>query len=211
MIREQKTVAIEQFYSRAWEMYDNCIGEEYKASLAPILATELLIDGILAGNNARSLDPAIPAFVAHCAAWGEQFGSSFDLIHDDSQSIFAEQGTLELLMSKDEPYKEIGYDRRKLVLPLRANGITFCDSKIDRRLQVADLFASSVAYWANGLVGGQSGEEFWDEIDSLQIRRLIIGTLWPTPKVTPEELDTDPGGGINLVDYMADFLLRTKT
>lgn len=152
------------------------------------------------------MDPAIPAFVQHCAFWGEHFGRPFNLVHDESKPIFQGRKMLEDLMSRGEEEQVIGYDRRKFVFPLRARGITFGRSEDDPRLQVVDLVASASAYWMSGLVSPPDWKGFWEEIKSADILRFGRDTVWPTPEVTPKELDTEFDGGINAADHMAEFL-----
>ncbi len=160
--------------------------------------------------DSNSLDPAIPAFFEHCADWGDRFGERFDVLHDDSKPLFQEKETLELFMSKDIPHQIIGYDRRKYGFPLKSNGVCFGNSESDPRLQVVDLVASSSGYWANGLASGNTDDDFWKLLNDLNIRGFALNALWPAPEITPKEMGTDGGHGINAVDYMAEQLYKLK-
>lgn len=209
MIRKGDASSVQSFYSTAWMAYDKLRDEEYKACFAPILASEELIAEVLSSNDYRSLDPAIPGFVDHCARWGEQLGA-FDLIHDSSKPLFAEKDMLELLMDPNDAQQLIGHDRRRLLFPLKSRGITFADSKSDVRLQVADLMASAAVFWANGCPGGRTDKKLWTMLDRADINRFTINALWPSTNVTPEEMGTDSGYGVNAADYIGEYLAQRR-
>ncbi len=210
MIREQTTYAVQQFYGAAWALGKNSTDKKYAETLAPILLSEKLIQDVLAHTDKNDLDPAIPAFFEHCSFWGEHFGGPFDLVHDDSKAIFQKKGTLESLMSRGEEEHVIGYDRRKFVFPLRARRIQFGQSGQDARLQVVDLVASAGTYWMAGLIAVPSEKEFWETIGAGPVQKLVLDAVWPTPEVSPKGLDTEYDGGINAVDYMAEFLKKHR-
>ena len=210
MIRTQDNPSIDRFFYAAWQVYSACYDEKYQSSLAPILASEELIHEILRDTTSRLLDPAIPAFFSLCANWGDELEEYFDVLHDKSKPIFQEKDTLELLMLKEIPFKEIGYDRRKHGFPLKANGINFGDSKHDPRLQVVDLIASSSSYWANGLALENTDDEFWKQLDEIDIEDFKMNALWPSSDVTPTELGTDGGDGINMASHIAEQVRKLK-
>jgi len=156
------------------------------------------------------LDPAIPAFVEHCAFWGEHFGGPFDLLHDDSKPILQERKVLEDLLSHGEEENVIGYDRRKFVFPLRARRIQFGRSEADSRLQVVDLVASAGTYWMRGLIAPPDRKEFWEDIKTANIQRFVLDAIWPVPHLSPKELGTQYNGGINAATYIAEFLKKHR-
>ena len=210
MFRSRTQRNIRKFYVAARAMYEHSTDREFVASLAPILASERMIDFILANNDRNSLDPAIPAFVEHCSLWGDRFGSEYDLIHDDSKPIFQEKETLEIFMSPEEVIQELGYDRRTFSFPLRASGIRFASSNEDPRLQVADILASATCYWAAGHVGPLSHVEFWNGLSEADLPRFVRNVIWPSPDVSPRDLGTEFTGGTNPVDGMTAFLVKHK-
>jgi hypothetical protein len=109
-------------------------------------------------------------------------------------------------MSRGEQEYLIGYDRRKFIFPLRARQLRFARSADDARLQVVDMIAGAGTYWLGGLITPPSHKEFWEEINTGVLKDLVLGALWPTPEVTPKEIETQYTGGINAVDHIADFL-----
>lgn len=208
MIRTQSDESIAKFYNAMWQLHDASTNKSYSESLSPILASKEIIGEILENNDKNSLDPAIPAFFEHCANWSDEFEDYFDVLHDDSKPLFQEKETLELFMSKEIPHHIIGYDRRKHGFPLKANGVHFGKSEDDPRLQVADLIASSSGYWAHRLASGETEDDFFIKLDGVEIRQFSINAIWPAPEVTPKEMGTDGGYGINAVDFMTEQLSK---
>lgn len=208
MIRRRSKAEIDEFYYKAWQLHAASIDRQYSNSFGPILASEQMILDILDSNGPNSIDPAIPAFFEHCASWGDRIGGYFDVLHDDSKPIFQEKELLEHFMSKDIPHAIIGYDRRKYGFPLKANGVHFADSKADERLQVVDILAGSLAYWATGIAKDERESRLWKELEGMNIQQFMGNVLWPSTNVSPEDLGTDGIGGINAVDYITDHLKK---
>jgi len=208
MIIKQNDASINNFYYAAWQVYSASIDEKHQSALIPILATEPMIKNILQGLNSNSLDPAIPCFFTLCAAWGQELNENFDVLHDESKPIFQEKCVLEACMSKDVPHAVIGYDTRKIEFPLRANGVSFSDSKNDYRLQVADLLAGSFAYWAKGLIIDFREDNFWKKLNELDINKFASLAVWPVDpiNISSSEKYTDDGSGVNAVDYMSSHV-----
>lgn len=210
MIRKRDQSSINNFYFNAWQVHAASIDRQYSTSIGPILATEPLIHDILEHNGPESIDPAIPSFFEHCAYWGDAFGEYFDVLHDKSKILFQEKECVELFMSKEIPHAEIGYDRRKYGFPLKANGISFGDSKNDPRLQVVDLIAGSSGYWATGLATGQADAMFCKQLHELGMPLFAGNAIWPSMEIDPKMMGTVHDGGINAVDYMTDQLSKLR-
>jgi len=137
-------------------------------------------------------------------------GREFDIVYDESKPIRHKQKLLSLLMAKDEPEVEVGYDRRKMILPLKSTGITFGDSKVIKQLQIADVIAGSSAYWGCSFADAKIDQEFCRELEECGIRNLAIGCIWPSADVTPKELKTEEIGGINVIDYIVELISRQE-
>lgn len=208
MIRQRDQSSIDHFYYTAWQVHAASIDRKYATSIAPILATEPIIHDILEHNGPASIDPAIPSFFEHCAYWGDSTGEYFDVLHDKSKTLFQEKESVELFMSKYIPHAEIGYDRRKYGFPLKANGISFGDSKSDPRLQVVDLIAGSSGFWATGLATGKKNETFCKQLHELGMPLFTANALWPSMEVDPQEMGTVHDSGVNAVDYMTEQLSK---
>ncbi|MBF4366359.1 DUF3800 domain-containing protein, partial [Vibrio anguillarum] len=104
----------------------------------------------------------------------------------DSHSIEKQREMFAMLMDWTQENVELGYDRRKFDLPLKGKSLKFADSKKHKQVQVADIIASSFAYWAAGVSRGETEDYFFLELDKLNLDRFIgHNKIWPTADVDP--------------------------
>jgi len=208
MIRRKKPEDVDAFYRFTHSLWMSNLGKDFEGFLAVFLASSEIISEVLVTADVVMLDPAVPSFVVHCDAWGDQFVQDFDVVHDASKPIEHEKEILHILMAKDEQEVLVGYDIRKFTMPLRATGIQFADSKDVPQLQVADVFASAFAYWGHKIASSTIDDSFWREVNSLELTRFMINAIWPSDDVTPQSLSMEEVGGINTVDYTTDLIER---
>lgn len=210
MLKVQSEDSIEDFYQTVEELKSNLISEDFESDLNMIMATKHYIHDALSGIDKSSLDPSIPALFSQCAAWGEVHPKGFHVIHDDSHSIESQKMLFGQFMDWSQSSVELGYDRRKFKLPLKGKGLKFSSSETHPQLQVADIIASAIAYWADGVARGEKEDYLFLELDKLNLNKLIINKIWPTQDVTPSELGTVHDGGLNPADHTAYFLMKAK-
>lgn len=212
MVKEQSDEAIETFYQSVEVLKDNSIDEEFKSDLNMILATRHIIHDTLNSLDKSSLDPSIPALFSQCVSWGEIHPKGFHIIHDDSQSIEKQKMLFSQFMDWTQSSVELGYDRRKFKLPLKGKSMNFSSSETHAQIQVADIVASSLAYWAAGVSRGEKEDYLFLKLNNLKLDKLTTkNIIWPTQDVTPEDLGTVYNGGLNAADHGAYFLMRAKT
>lgn len=211
MIRKKDRNSITEFYKSCGRMYHSAKLPGFKNDLAVMLKSIEVIDEVLRASDATQLDPSVTSFVQHCAAWGSCLSHDFDVVYDESKPIRQQQTLLSLLMAKDEPEMQVGYDYRKMALPLKeATGINFGDSKTIKQLQVADVIAGASAYWARGFTEVKADRDFCESLEEYGIRSLVIGCLWPSADVTPQELGTEEFGGIDPIEYVTKLISRQE-
>lgn len=211
MVKEQCSDSVTNFYGTVEALIDACTYEEFKEDLALLLKTRDYIDDALSGIDKSALDPSIPALFSQCVTWGVRYPKGFHIVHDDSHAIEQKKELYAQFMDWTQEDVEVGYDRRKFNLPLKGRSLKFKSSAEFPQIQVADIIASSFAYWAAGLLSGEKDDYFFLELDKLNLQRFLTpNAIWPTQKVTPQELGTVHDGGINTADYTAGFLMRAK-
>lgn len=211
MVKAQGDDEISAFYDSVEALKENSINEKFKSDVDLILATKHSIKEILDGIDKSALDPSIPAFFSQCVGWGDIHPKGFHIIHDDSKSIEQQRELLSLFMDFTQKTVELGYDRRKFKLPLKALSLRFSSSQEHHQLQVADIIASAMSYWARCKEQGESEDYLFLGLDKLNISRFLSPTsIWPSMHVTPEKLGTVFDGGLNPADHAAQFLLRAK-
>lgn len=207
MIRSQNQENINSFYDNVENVKKSSSNESFKEDIDLILATRNCIDDALNGVDKHSLDPSIPALFSHCAQWGNAYPKGFHVIHDDSHSIEKERLLFAHFMDWTQDELELGYDRRKYNLPLKGKSLKFASSEDHPQIQVCDIIASSISYWAAGVSRGETEDYLFLELNKLYLDRFIgHNKIWPTMDVTPEDLGTVHDGGLNAADYTPLFL-----
>jgi hypothetical protein len=211
MIKFQTDEYIEEFYSDVAKLNDTCSSDDFKSDIAMILSTKSIIQDALDGIEKEALDPSIPALFCQCLNWGDVHPKGFHIIHDDSQTLEKQKSLFAQFMDWTQDTIELGYDRRKFNLPLKGKSLKFSSSEEYIQLQVADIIASSLAYWANGVSKGETVDYFFLELNKLGLDKLTTkNKIWPTLDVTPKSLGTEYDGGVNPADNMAHFLMKAK-
>lgn len=207
MIREQGQEEIDNFYADVVKVKESSSSDKFKENIDLILSTKNCIHDALEGIDKTSLDPSIPAFFSHCVLWGNAYPKGFHIIHDDSHSIEKERVLFALFMDWTQSEIELGYDRRKINLPLKGKSLNFSSSEKHAQLQVSDIIASSFTYWAAGVSRGESQDYLFAELNKLNLDRFVgHNKIWPTTDVTPEELGTVHNGGLNAANHIPLFL-----
>lgn len=210
MIKKRDVEAINAFYESVEVLKSKSVSKGFNSDLDMILMTKNLIHDALNNVDRKNLDPLIPSLFSQSVEWGKEYPKGFHLIHDESKTLGMQQELFELFMDWTKTEIELGYDRRKFNLPLKGKSLNFATSDAYPQLQVADVIASAVSYWANGVYGGEKDDIFFQELDKLNFRKLIISVVWPSLDVTPESLGTVHDGGINPADGSAYFLMKAK-
>lgn len=209
MIRQPNREKIDRFFYWCERAY-KARKDDNRDMLIPILIARRHINEIVKANSPGSIDPAVHNFVNHCIVWGDsRFKSDFRVVHDRSKPLFASRDILAAFMEANIEPKTIGYDRRKFTFPLRARELEFADSHSSVQLQVADLIAGAVmAVGAHRAVG--SYEDLAPVLQNVGVEKLVTDCLWPSLAVTPEQLGTVEVGGINMADYVGEYLTARK-
>ncbi|WP_432451963.1 DUF3800 domain-containing protein [Agarivorans sp. QJM3NY_29] len=211
MIKEQSEESISSFYESVEVLKEHSIHENFKEDLNLILLTRNYIHDALNGIDKTSLDPSIPALFSKCVSWGDIHPKGFHIIHDDSHSVEKQKAMFSQFMDWTQSSIELGYDRRKFKLPLRGKSLKFSSSESHPQLQVADIVASSMTYWADGVARDEKEDYLFLELNKLNLDKLTTSyKIWPTQDVTPSDLGTVHDGGLNAADHGAYFLMKAK-
>jgi hypothetical protein len=209
MVRTPTPKTIGEFYTAVERAYLLHQEKEFSTELATLLATRPIAERDANVWNDSQLDPSIPSFVQHASVWTGRLRTAFTIMHDQSKPLKNAEALLQAMMNTSEQPREIGHDRRKMLFPILANGIDFRDSAEIRQLQVADLVAGSAAYCLRAIAQNVS-DPFVEELLATRALSSPYLPLWPERKITPEELGTAEGGGVDAADYVAAYVARRK-
>lgn len=211
MLKEQTEESIDEFYSSVEALIPGLKSKSFENDINRILETKDYVVDALHGVDKFSLDPSIPALFAQCVQWGAKYPKGFHVVHDDSHTIEKQRLLFAQFMDWTQDDIELGYDRRKYNLPLKGKSLKFSSSDSHHQLQVADIIASSFAYWAAGVSRGETEDYFFLELNKLNLDRFIgHNKIWPTMDVSPEDLGTVHDGGLNAADHTPYFLMKAE-
>ncbi|TDB52616.1 DUF3800 domain-containing protein [Photorhabdus luminescens] len=212
MIQKKTEEDISNFYSNIQGLYDKCSNVKLRDIISEIIRTRHIVRDVLYTVDKTALDPAIPALFSHSVLWGKVYQDGFNIIHDDSKAIESKKETFRLLMDKTQSEIELGYDKRRFALPLKAKELIFAKSEDHKQLQIADIISSSFAYWLNRIHYNKDKDSLFNKLNELNLQHLCEGgiAIWPSTDITPQELGLEFEGGLNLVNHVADFLNKAR-
>lgn len=160
--------------------------------------------------NRLVLEAAIPALFQHINEWGKRKQSRFRIVHDGSKPVLAAQEAFESMMALNGEITEVhGYDRRKLIFPLRATSLEQGNSVEYPQIQLADLCAGALNHFFKCNENGEL-DDLAIMIRDLRCVDWVINSILPDASVTPEEMNMDSDDGVNPIDSMLGYLLRKK-
>ncbi|MDN3584914.1 DUF3800 domain-containing protein [Mucilaginibacter flavus] len=191
------------------EFYESVIGlqqstqPEFKDILTPIILSTQHLGTITSNFDKYTLDATLSCFVDHCNFWAKIYGKPFDITFDNSKQIDYWRDMIDFL-THSLPTAEVGYGSRKHKYPLLVNSLKIAASHDSESIQLADLFASSLNYiytnWAK-----EKEDDFSKRLQATELFKLTNeNKMWPTKKVTPEELDMTEPSGVNALDFIAN-------
>ncbi len=160
-------------------------------------------------GDISDLDPAGPAIVALLHDWSDQLGP-FDVVHDDSAEIRQWLPQLDSLRNPDrEPVEVQLWSGGRLRYPLPVGHISLGKSERSAQVQLADLLAGAATIGFGSLVREQRGwrAPFAQALLNSRLTEWVIdASIWPTTKLSPEELGASP----DQTPWIIDRLLRSQ-
>lgn len=156
-----------------------------------------------------SIDPALTCALPIIQHWHDVCKKPLTVIHDQSSAMASGMWIWEILVSKEVPKVEVGYDRRKIRFPLNVEKTRLENSKEYLQLQFADLLAGATATFGKGLLKQATDSSYAGALREAGIEEFIIGGLWPSNEVDPDMLETVGDNKGSLVEFTYE-LLRGK-
>ena len=145
-----------------------------------------------------SLNLAVTAVLTLVNFWRQDLGEDepMTVIHDRSSQLIFYKDQWDKFVGKDVPKQRIGYDRRTYEFPLAVEKtIPDGESKNWAGLQLADVLAGAARDFANGLVRLGKDPDLEARLEAiLNDETFFVHSVWPTQKISPEDLGTAGGG-----------------
>lgn len=191
VVRERSQVAFRDFVRQAELIHSHLqhTNPEMANWFAPVLM--LRPEELLPLLDGRELDPLVPAYYILVDHWGKTLGERFEIRPDQSKALAKERARLLDLADQEIAPVRQGFDRRTMEFPLKVAAITPVDSATVRQVQLADVVAGVLT---GALKSKDRAKDGTFEHRALRLcfdKCLVVGAVWPTQDVTPEQLGTD--------------------
>jgi hypothetical protein len=159
----------------------------------------------------HSLDVAFSMVALTADHWDERAGQPLRFTLDESKYFAESKGIWEALTRPDLP--EVTFQTSgdtRIHFPLNVEATRTANSKQVRQLQFADIVAGAMAEFCTSSVNPALRSTYTDALVDAGILTLLIGGIWPSTDVTPEEMGTSGMSGEH-VDYIAAQLKKPVT
>lgn len=126
----------------------------------------------------------------HVSHWADRLACPLVVVHDASTAIAKDKATWEAILTADIPPIEIGYDRRKMKFPLGVTAVRLENSRANPALQLVDILAGAMATIGRNSIEHNYRANYAADLRATLKPGVLIGGVWPSPDVSPEELGT---------------------
>jgi hypothetical protein len=212
MVRDRTIFAYESF----WRMVKELCREHprFAEDLFGIyLAADLRLGGVrhLWELPEYMLDQGDYGLLQTISHWREKSNESLLLVHDHNTALARNQERWQSWLRGDVPPALVGQDRRVTRFPLDAT-LQLAESSTHIQLQLADIVAGATVTLLQQNAGRTPKHP--DYVQALRdgplLDRCLIGGVWPSDKVAPEDLDTEGPVHDDAAEYMAALVSRSK-
>jgi hypothetical protein len=199
LVRRRAPKDIDRYVAAGLALVEACSDREMKDFLRPFFSRQLL-PRWLPSQPENALDPAIPSLFKLIDTWGRRKLDRFTVVHDRSKPIIASEELFKRMMAEaNEGSRLIGYDRRKFLFPLLADGLLHEDSALFPQLQLADVCAGALSHYLRCKREGIK-DEICEVMDATDALSWVVDAMCPSPAVTPQDLGTEDESGTNPLD-----------
>jgi len=209
MMRKKGSLEVEAFY-RALEELSSHPDTRERDLIDPISESKGQIDEILEGVEKFDLDVTLSGFYILCDKWYKKTKSKLRISQDDSKQIEHFREHIDFTIKLNIKKKNVGYDSRKMIYPTQISSLNLVSSDTSLGIQISDILASSLAFMYNNK--NKKQDRFVDQIRESNLANLTNHHLvWPSDKVTPEQLGMEKGKGENVLDFLAMQSLKAES
>lgn len=203
MIRERTIKSYKDFFKPLFAQEHSKNTEDL---LFFIKAIQRLGYSLLKRMPSNYLDIALTCALCLMAMWRKETFGDIELIHDSSTNMARQKHIWDALVDPTAPPAVIGYDRRRMFFPISVSRTIFESSADWAGLQLADILAGATAASLEWILKGKNtADPYCQEVLQL-VSSFDLHCLWPSPKVTPGELETTEENAANPFDYIAKLV-----
>jgi Protein of unknown function (DUF3800) len=211
MVRDRTDFAYESFWDTVRDLCKRHPEFDEKLFGLYVTANERLGRGHLWTLPKHLLDLGEYGLLKTVNHWREKTDDPLRLLHDANTALARNAEAWNVWLSADAPPAIVGQDRRITRYPLCAS-IELVDSVSHVQLQLADLVAGATAALMGAKVSQDPKHPQYVEAlkKSPLLKHCLIGGVWPSASVTPQDLETEGPVHGDAAEYMAALLKRSR-
>ena len=150
----------------------------------------------------RALDLALPGLIFLGHVWRGRFEGPWEVAHDQSSNMAKQRWLWDALSSTDMDDARFESPSGSQAFPMNVVRTRFAASVGEKQLQICDILAGLASVYAQTLCGFSEDSDFTDNLVEAGIEKLVVGGIWPSTDVTPEELGTKGWDGNIAIDWL---------
>lgn len=158
------------------------------------------------GLPKQVLDIALPGLVYIGSVWRRRHEGPWEVVHDQSSNMAKRKWLWDTLSSPDMAAARFQYPSGTQIFPLNVSGTRFADSAEEKQLQICDILAGATSAFLRFSTAQGKEKEYSDKLSEAGIEELIVGGLWPSTDVTPEELGMTGWDGKVAIEWISEQL-----
>lgn len=156
----------------------------------------------------RVLDLALPALVMIGNNWRKRDEGPWEVVHDQSSNMAKQKWYWDTLSSPEIPAAQFHHPGGLQMFPMNVKATRFGNSAEVKQLQICDILAGTTSAFLRSRGVESEDGRYCDGLSEAGIERLILGGMWPTTQITPEELGTKGWDGNVPIEWIAKQFAR---
>lgn len=210
MFHKRDKDSIKKFGDTLEQMMRVCSDDFFRSILSIVMMSGEIIEPMLKEWDDYNFDSTLTSFIYLVDYWGRKSDKKFDIYVDYSKPLKHFEHYIDSVRKINIGEKEIGADRRTLMLPLKLQNLIFEDSKNNIVVQISDLIAGAANHYYKSLTDKKYEDNLSKVLSETKIPDLLHLIVWPQTAFTPEQLGTAHDGKTNVLDSMAALVAYQK-
>lgn len=209
MMRKRTYAAYESFFR---PLYETTFDKKLEYFIFPLKVNHFRYGtSILKTIPKNSLEFAFAEAFTLVAEWSKTITGNFIVTHDASSNMAKNKKAWDKVINPDVPPKVVGYDRRKMIFPIRVNKTDFAKSQEFAGLQLTDIMAGAMArciIW--NMQGQEQDDDYAKELAKFLPESFGGHGIWPSTDITPDELGTIGPNGEDAIQHFIELMKGTN-
>ena len=159
----------------------------------------------------RALDVALPGLIFLGHVWRGRQNGPWEVVHDQSTNMAKQKWLWDALSSPELASARFENPGAPQQFPMNVAGMRFADSVQEKQLQICDVLAGATTAYLRITHMESKDKQYAESLSNAGIDKVIVGGLWPSPEVAPDELGMKGWDGNVAIDWIADQLADKDT